>query len=250
MKLIKSIYPYIKLNNYNKFTVFNSNNLNKIQYFDSKIKLINENNNNLLKLSYNNLSIDLVNENNIPIRLRKFAKFKINIDNTQNKFDIYHINCNKFKQNVNDFRKNERIFDFIDESVLKSEFIINFIGQISSYAYLDKNDINIKNINVSLHQVRQICYPGIESHNSPEGIHRDGADYIVSAFIINKSNISGGNSIIYDKNKKEIFKKELNEYEGIFQEDKKLWHYVEPINSINNKIGYRDILGLDIVFDY
>ena len=38
----------------------------------------------------------------------------------------------------------------------------------------------IKNIIADVHQVRQITYPGLESHNSPEGIHQDGCDYICS----------------------------------------------------------------------
>ena len=57
---------------------------------------------------------------------------------------------------------------------------------------------------ISLHQVRQICYPGLESHNSPEGIHRDGADYIVSALVLNRFNVQDGESIIYTPDKKHI----------------------------------------------
>ena len=63
---------------------------------------------------------------------------------------------------------------------------------------------------------------------------------------MNRQNIDGGESIIYDKNKKEIFKKTLHDGEGIFQNDKDLWHYVTPITTTDNYIGYRDILGIDI----
>ena len=34
--------------------------------------------------------------------------------------------------------------------------------------------------------------------------------------------------------------------EGIFQEDRKLWHYITPIENKENFIGIRDIIGLDI----
>ena len=107
----------------------------------------------------------------------------------------------------------------------------------------------INSFDVSLHQVRQTTYPGIESHNSPEGIHQDGADFIVSAFVLNRSNIEGGESIIYDKNKQQIDQFTLQNKEGIFQNDKKLWHYVTPIRSKYDYVGYRDIVGLDIIIN-
>ena len=34
--------------------------------------------------------------------------------------------------------------------------------------------------------------------NSPEGVHQMGADYIVSALVINRINLKGGISDIYD----------------------------------------------------
>ena len=109
----------------------------------------------------------------------------------------------------------------------------------------------VKTVNITLHQVRQLAYPNsVGAHNSPEGIHRDGADFIVSAFVLNRKNVSGGESIIYNENKKQIYKTTLNNNNGIFQEDQKLWHFVTPIQSIDNKnIGLRDIIGLDISLD-
>ena len=39
----------------------------------------------------------------------------------------------------------------------------------------------------------------------------------------------------------------LEQNEGLFQEDKELWHYITPIECKDNQyIGYRDILGFDI----
>ncbi|MDY3245082.1 2OG-Fe dioxygenase family protein [Campylobacter sp.] len=47
------------------------------------------------------------------------------------------------------------------------------------------------------------CKDGKKSTNSPEGIHQDGMDFIMSAFVIDRKNINGAKSIIYenDKNK-------------------------------------------------
>jgi hypothetical protein len=197
------------------------------------------------KHSYNNLPID-IETNGYPIRLRRFAKYHLVVDNY--KYDIYYNKCNKFKQDVEDSRKNWRNFESIEYKYINSELIIDLIGQISLLSIINSKK-KVNSIDISVHQVRQMCYPNITAHNSPEGIHRDGADYIVSALIINRTNINGGMSIIYDENKNKIHESILKEGEGIFQEDKKLWHYVEKIESINNFIGYRDILGFDIILN-
>ena len=83
-----------------------------------------------------------------------------------------------------------------------------------------------------------------------EGIHQDGADYIISACVLNRYNISGGYSSIYDTNKKLIQSYLLQGNDFIFQDDKKLYHYVTPIQYIARdsyiEQGYRDIIGIDI----
>ena len=105
-------------------------------------------------------------------------------------------------------------------------------------------------LSVDVHQVRQICYPNIESHNSLEGIHQDGVDYIISACVLDRHNISGGYSRIYDMNNKLVESYLLTEGEFIFQDDKILYHYVSPIQYLPCDTcipeGYRDIIGLDI----
>tara|TARA_B110001469_G_C9635679_1_gene318726 strand:- start:106 stop:879 length:774 start_codon:yes stop_codon:yes gene_type:complete len=201
-----------------------------------------------LKLSYQNLKIDLIN-NNIPTRSRKYCNYRLDVRN-KNEFKLGIVDSDIFVQNTNDNRNIPRKFQLIDKEIILSNWLTDYIGNIAALALLNKNDSKIKYCNVYTHQVRQIVTKDTESHNSPEGIHRDGVDYIVSAFVINKFNVNGGKSIIYDKNKNKIFETTLEENQGIFQEDKELYHYVEKINVIDdNYFGYRDILGFDILFE-
>ena len=67
--------------------------------------------------------------------------------------------------------------------------------------------------------------------------------------VVGRNNIIGGESIIYDKNKMIKYKTILDDEEGIYQEDIKQWHYVTPIQTIEEGIGYRDILGIDIILN-
>ena len=253
MKFIKSIYPnsnvlkHINNINYPDYIHFNTNMFSKYNLYNERTWGSTNKLNDIFnfKHSYNNLPIDIIT-NGYPTRLRRFAKYHLVVDNY--KYDIYYNKCNKFKQDVIDCRKNWRNFESIEYKYINSELITNLIGQTSLLSIINSKK-KVNSIDISVHQVRQICYPNIESHNSPEGIHKDGVDFIVSALVINKINIKGGKSIIYDKNKEKIYEKILNEGEGIFQEDKTLWHYVEPISSINNYIGYRDIIGIDLILN-
>ena len=50
-------------------------------------------------------------------------------------------------------------------------------------------------------------------------------------------------------NKMIQYKTILDDQEGMYQEDIQQWHYVTPINTIKDKLGYRDILGIDIILN-
>lgn len=98
-------------------------------------------------------------------------------------------------------------------------------------------------------------------NNSPEGAHEDGADYIISALVINRRNLKGGASQIIEKHlpngpKELIFEQVLQPGEFFFQADSRdeelygtdLWHHVTPFYLADEKAGegWRDIIGFDI----
>ena len=198
--------------------------------------------------SFNYLPIDLKNDRGFPTRCRRYANYVVDINKKY--IDHTSININytgkqTFMQNVNDDRKNPRKFQCIDKNIRNMYFFNEFLKN-SVYLTINNSNVIPEKLSLHVHQVRQICYPYIDSHNSPEGIHRDGSDFIISAYVINRSNIVGGESMIYNNDKKLIHKKLLHSDNGIFQDDKELYHYVTPIQSYGNYIGYRDILGIDI----
>lgn len=87
---------------------------------------------------------------------------------------------------------------------------------------------------------------------APEGIHQDGVDYIVSALVLERENVRGGES--YIENREEYTKRQryetlLKEGEGLFHSDRGsgIWHGVKPVKSIEpSEPAYRTILGFDI----
>ena len=101
------------------------------------------------------------------------------------------------------------------------------------------------------------AHPG---DNSPEGAHEDGADYIISALVVKRQNLKGGQTQIIemlpDGKKEIIYKHTLQPGEFVFQADTRdeliygtdLWHHVTPFHIADPEKGdgWRDIIGFDI----
>ena len=194
--------------------------------------------------SYNNLPLDPYVHN--KTRYRRYANYDIKLVNKYNPlFIVKHNGKNIFTQNVNDNRNKQREFKLLENPC--DPFLIEYLRYISKLLYLNKP---FKKINIDVHQVRQFTYPGINSHNSPEGIHQDGAHFVVPALVFNRYNIRGGVSFIYDEFKNELDKDILEKYDFTLLNDKKLYHYVSPIQYYESdgfeEFGFRDLLGLDI----
>ncbi len=105
-------------------------------------------------------------------------------------------------------------------------------------------------LEVNLHQMFVFADMMDAGDNSPEGVHQDGADFIVSAIVIERAGIIGGESVVYAGDKKtELLRRTLGEGEGIFQDDRTLWHYVTPVRedpAVPPDYGHRSIIGFDI----
>jgi len=203
--------------------------------------------------SFNDLPPDKYIPNNDPVtRSRRYANITVDVSNNY-EYLLRYTKNDVFQQKVDDNRGLKRKFELIDSYYITQPWILNFLTQISALSVLNHNYYKghkkIKEVDIHLHQVRQTAYSDMSSHNSPEGIHRDGCDYIVSALVINRNNIVGGESKIYNKNKMIQYKTILENHEGIYQEDTKQWHYVTPIETVGQGIGFRDILGVDIILN-
>ena len=102
-----------------------------------------------------------------------------------------------------------------------------------------------KNWRIQAHQFR------IETNNkesgkpTPEGIHKDGADFIL-IMLLERNNITGGVSHIYDAHKRLQFGAVLEELgDCVLLDDRKVWHGVSEIHALDtSKVGYRDVLVL------
>lgn len=166
----------------------------------------------------------------------------------------------QFSQEVSgdDYRSLPRVFEESPREHVENDLFYEWMKQI----FLITKNVRPEAIGVRMvaHFMSVKARPEEPGNNSPEGAHEDGADYIVSALVVNLDNVKGGKSQIIeqleDGSKEIIFSHRLLEGEFIFQGDSKdeiihgtdLWHHITPFAIADESLteGWRDIIGFDI----
>jgi len=98
---------------------------------------------------------------------------------------------------------------------------------------------------VQAHQFRIVANTDEAGQPTPEGIHRDGADFIL-IMVLNRHNITGAVNHIYDDAKHLVFGGILeNQGDALLIDDRKVWHGVSEVYPLDeNQSAYRDVLVL------
>ncbi len=194
-----------------------------------------------------------------PWRRRSVCSFNLEIGE---EIKIQRFYPDGFEQALNekDVRSLPRIFQETKSELVENELFSSLLKKIAQYAQEITPHVVIENIQITAHFMSVKARTGVPGNNSPEGTHEDGADFIVSALVINRANILGGKSQVFEKMEDgeliNIFERELQAGEFLFQADtgeekhygNDLWHYVTPFYvEAPVKEAWRDIIGLDIV---
>jgi len=158
-----------------------------------------------------------------------------------------------------DIRSLPRVFKETNKELVENKLFFDFLQKVAQYAQQITPHVKVKKMRITAHFMSVRAKKGVPGNNSPEGAHEDGADFIISALVINRANISGGKSQVYEKLASgeliNIFERELQPSEFLFQADtgeekhygNDLWHYVTPFYVVPPaEEAWRDIIGLDI----
>ncbi len=96
---------------------------------------------------------------------------------------------------------------------------------------------------VNCHQVRTHSSPTQHGIPVPEGVHKDGADYVVMG-CVDKQSVSGGISTIHEsEDGPAMFETTLEPGNALLIKDREIYHMVSPIESIEKgATGYRDMI--------
>ena len=184
-----------------------------------------------------------------PTRRRSIAQFKVIKSTNQIKIERYYNNSFEQEQAKSisyDWRMHKRIFKQADDAVFNKDFH-NLITGLSQKIFLQHPTQQMLDLVVHLTQI--VATAETHASNSPEGIHQDGMDYIVSALVIERQNVNGGKSIVFGKDKQSrIFETTLMPGYGLLQPDKgtDLWHTVESIYPQDpSSPAFRSTIGFD-----
>lgn len=133
-----------------------------------------------------------------------------------------------------------------DYEAIKNETIENPV--LKSFIQLIAPQFSFNNENswrIQAHQFRIVAKANEAGNPSPEGIHRDGADFIL-IMVLHRENITGGVNHIYDDSQRLLFGSVLTEPgDALLIDDRAVWHGVSEIYPIDNdKPAYRDVLVL------
>ncbi len=96
---------------------------------------------------------------------------------------------------------------------------------------------------IELHQFRIEARDGREGKPTPEGVHRDGVDFVV-VVMIKRVNIDSGATTIFDLEHNLVGEFMLREtFDMVLVNDRKVYHGVTPIEQIDaDSEAYRDVL--------
>ncbi len=117
--------------------------------------------------------------------------------------------------------------------------------EIINWVMQEIDDTVIEKWRIQSHQFRIVASDHEQGKPTPEGVHKDGADYIF-IMLIQRENIIGGKSMIYDNDKKLIEQVVLkNQGDTILLNDRMVYHGVSEVKPMDyTKPALRDVLVL------
>jgi hypothetical protein len=96
---------------------------------------------------------------------------------------------------------------------------------------------------VELHQFRIEAQAGMAGKPTPEGMHRDGVDWVL-VLLVARENVASGETSIHDMHKRLLGSFTLSEpLEAALVDDDRVYHGVTPVEPIDPaRAAYRDVL--------
>lgn len=96
---------------------------------------------------------------------------------------------------------------------------------------------------IEAHQFRIEAKPGEQGKPTPEGMHRDGVDYVL-VLLINRRNIASGTTTVHDLDKRALGSFTLTDpLDAALVDDARCYHGVTPVEPENPALpAYRDVL--------
>ena len=168
-------------------------------------------------------------------RLRRLSHFQISGDKLIKLPHGYLFQSKDYNPVAGDIK---REFEELDDALIALDEFKKLVFEFSNHCKLQSV------ASIGVHQIRTTCSPKNFGNPAPEGIHRDGCDF-VGIFSVDRQNIQGGATHLYPaKKEKPVFKKILNPGELLLVNDNDYFHFTTPIKPLLENQGIRDVFVL------
>lgn len=158
-----------------------------------------------------------------------------------------------FVQLVKDERSRPREFVSLPSDVAQYAGLKSLLAFYAEIIHLDQP--RVRSLRAVVHLMVTYAFSEQEVEPAPEGVHKDGSDYVITALVIERRNIVGGMSKVFSPGSRElVFERQLLPGEGLFHADQPslLWHSVSAIQVADQSLqtsSYRAILGVDFLIN-
>jgi hypothetical protein len=98
---------------------------------------------------------------------------------------------------------------------------------------------------IEAHQFRIEAGPDVVGQPTPEGMHRDGVDYVL-VLLVRRQNIAQGTTTIHDNDRRLLGSFTLSEaLDSALVDDRRVFHGVTPVVPVDASLpAFRDVLVL------
>jgi hypothetical protein len=185
------------------------------------------------KAFFNDLPVDPYIKGNY--RLRRLSRFIASKDSVIKLPKGYFFQPKEYNPLVGNIK---REYAELDDALIKLDIFKNLVLAFSDSCKLHPE------AEIGVHQIRITCSPDNSGNPAPEGIHRDGTNFI-GIFSVDRENVQGGETHLYINRKENpVFSKVLNPGELLLVNDHEFLHFTTPIKPIVEAKGIRDVFVL------
>jgi len=193
--------------------------------------------------SWNDLGLDLYMADGGRYRRRRFAAFHVSDDLIRRKPHQPHYQSRDYNILNGGI---QRHFAPILEEVANHDFMQKLLGDCGRlFDIISPSSTRSSPWHAEVHQFRIEAGQEQSGLPTPEGMHRDGVDW-VCVMLINRQNVSSGVTRIFDNQSGALNEFTLtNALDTVFLDDIRVQHGVTPISRLDSqREGFRDILVL------
>jgi len=191
--------------------------------------------------SWNHLGLDTYMADGGRYRRRRFNAYAVSADGVQLKPPQPHYQSRDYNALNGGI---ERWFQAFADDIALHPCLVALLEQSHDiFNQLTPIQLRPASWHVECHQFRIEARDGHTGQPTPEGLHRDGVDWVL-VVLVNRVNIAEGVTTIHDAHRQCIGSFTLvNPLDAAYVDDSRVYHGVTPVSVIDpNQPAFRDVL--------